>query len=94
MPMHPARSLLRFGCFLSKLDGGYRMTLSSRAILRDGLLAAAVIALFPKVVQAAEIKVIAANALKDGYAEPVAAFEKSSGHKVATTWAGTVNATT
>ena len=71
--------------------GGYRMTLSSRAILRDVLLADCAI---PKIVQAAEIKVIAANALKDGYAELVAAFEKSSGHKVATTWAGTVNATT
>jgi molybdate transport system substrate-binding protein len=37
--------------------------------------------------------VIAANALKDGYAELVATFEKSSGHKVATTWAGTISAT-
>ena len=41
---------------------------------------------------AAEIKVIAANALKDGYAELVSAFEKSSGHKIVTTWSGTVNA--
>lgn len=40
--------------------------------------------------QAAEIKVIAANAVKDGYAEIVAAFEKSSGHIVVTTFAGTV----
>src|SRR5689334_704041 len=40
--------------------------------------------------QAAEVKVIAANAVKEGYAEIVAAFEKSSGHKVVTTWAGTV----
>ena len=36
---------------------------------------------------------IAANALKVGYTELVSAFEKSSGHKVVTTWAGTVNAT-
>lgn len=36
---------------------------------------------------------IAANALKDGYVELVASFEKLSGHKVITTWAGTVNAT-
>src|SRR5690349_19600525 len=57
-----------------------------------GALAAA-IALAPRCAQAAEIKVIAANALKDGYTELVAAFEKSSGHKVVTTWAGTVNAT-
>jgi len=39
---------------------------------------------------AAEVKVIAANAVKEGYADIVAAFEKSSGHKVVTTWAGTV----
>ena len=42
---------------------------------------------------AAEINVIAANALKEGYAELVSTFERSSGHKVVTTWAGTVNAT-
>jgi len=35
-------------------------------------------------------KVIAANAVKEGYADIVAAFEKSSGHKVVTIWAGTV----
>lgn len=69
------------------------MALNSRTILRGVLLAAAVVALIPHVARAADIKVIAANALKDGYAELVAAFEKSSGHKVVTTWAGTVNAT-
>jgi molybdate transport system substrate-binding protein len=57
------------------------------------LLAVAAVAFFPQIVRAAEIKVIAANALKDGYAELVAAFEKTSGHKVVTTWSGTVNAT-
>ena len=70
------------------------MTLNLRTILRSVLLAAATVcALCPQVAQTAEINVIAANAVKDGYAELVAAFEKSSGHKVATTWAGTVNAT-
>jgi molybdate transport system substrate-binding protein len=49
--------------------------------------------LFPLGAHSAEIKVIAANALKDGYSELVAGFEKSSGHKVVTTWTGTVNAT-
>ena len=72
---------------------GILMMYSPRAILWGVLLAAAVVALSPQVAQTAEIKVIAANALKDGYAELVASFEKSSGHKVATTWAGTVNAT-
>jgi molybdate transport system substrate-binding protein len=57
------------------------------------LLAAVAIALFPHVARTAEIKVIAANALKEGYTELVSAFEESSGHKVVTTWAGTVNAT-
>lgn len=42
--------------------------------------------------QAAEIRVIAANAVKDGYGEIVAAFEKATGHTVRTTWAGTVAA--
>ena len=68
------------------------MQLNSRTILR-GLLLAVAVGLLPQVAQSAEIKVIAANALKDGYTELVAAFEKSSGHKVVTTWAGTVSAT-
>lgn len=42
---------------------------------------------------AAEIRVIAANALKEGYVELVSTFEKSSGHKVVTIWTGTSNAT-
>jgi molybdate transport system substrate-binding protein len=66
--------------------------LDSRTFFQ-GLLVAATFAFHPQVVQSAEIKVIAANALKDGYAEIVAGFEKSSGHKVITTWTGTVNAT-
>jgi molybdate transport system substrate-binding protein len=57
------------------------------------LLIATVVGLVPQVAQSAEIKVIAANALKDGYAELVASFERSSGHKIVTTWTGTVNAT-
>jgi molybdate transport system substrate-binding protein len=43
--------------------------------------------------QAAEVKVIAANAVKEPYLEIVSAFEKASGHKVTTIWAGTENAT-
>lgn len=69
------------------------MKLNSRTFLTGVLLAAAVVALHPQVAQSAEIKVIAANALKDGYAELVTTFEQSSGHTVVTTWAGTVNAT-
>jgi len=38
---------------------------------------------------AAEIKVVASNAVKEAYVEIVSAFEKSSGHRVTTTWGGT-----
>jgi molybdate transport system substrate-binding protein len=37
---------------------------------------------------AAEVKVIAANAVKESFLELVSAFEKSSGHKVTTSWGG------
>lgn len=66
---------------------------SVRTNVQSLLVAAVAIAFFPHAAQSAEIKVIAANALKDGYSEIVSAFEKSSGHKVVTTWTGTVNAT-
>jgi molybdate transport system substrate-binding protein len=69
------------------------MQLNSGTIFRGVLIAIAAITAVPQVAQSAEIKVIAANALKDGYAELVASFEKSSGHTVVTTWTGTVNAT-
>lgn len=69
------------------------MQLKTRTIVQRMLLATAAIALCSQAAQSAEIKVIAANALKGGYTELVSVFEKSSGHKVVTTWAGTVNAT-
>jgi molybdate transport system substrate-binding protein len=40
------------------------------------------------VAHAAEVKVMAVNAVKEAYVELIAAFEKSSGHKVTTTWGG------
>ena len=40
---------------------------------------------------AAEVKVLASNAIKEAYLELAPQFEKASGHKVATTWAGTVD---
>ena len=39
--------------------------------------------------QAAEIKVLSSNAIKEAYLELVPSFERTSEHKVATTWAGT-----
>lgn len=41
---------------------------------------------------AAEIKVLAANAIKEAFLDLVPAFEKSSGHKVTTIWSGTESA--
>jgi molybdate transport system substrate-binding protein len=38
---------------------------------------------------AAEVRVMAANAVKEAYVEAVSAFEKASGHKVTTFWGGT-----
>ena len=69
------------------------MHLPSKTMLQRMLFAAVAIAQCSQVAQSAEIKVIAANAIKEGYSELVSAFEKSSGHKVITTWTGTVNAT-
>ena len=42
---------------------------------------------------AAEIKVIASNAVKEAYVELVPGFEKATGHKVTTVWGGTVDIT-
>lgn len=39
-------------------------------------------------VHAAEVKVMAVNAVKDSYVELISAFEKSSGHRVTTIWGG------
>lgn len=55
------------------------------------LLAAACGLLVSGAVQAAELKVLASGAVKEAYAELVPQFEKTSGNKVAITWAGTVD---
>jgi molybdate transport system substrate-binding protein len=47
--------------------------------------------LMSSIVQAAEIKLLASSAVKDTFLELIPQFEKSSGHKVATTWGGTVD---
>jgi len=44
---------------------------------------------FAAMADAAEVKVLASNALKEAYLELVPAFERTSEHKVTTTWAGT-----
>lgn len=48
------------------------------------------ILLFAGAATAAEIKVLSSNAIKETYLELVPGFERVTEHKVATTWAGTV----
>jgi len=55
------------------------------------LLVAAMISI--DAAQAAEVKVMAANAVKEAYLELVSSFEKSTGHKVTTIWGGTEGVT-
>jgi molybdate transport system substrate-binding protein len=43
------------------------------------------------ITQAAEIQVLASNATKEAYLELVPQFEKTTEHKVTTTWSGTVD---
>jgi len=60
--------------------------------MKIGLLAiAAASLLLSNPANTAEIKVLASGAIKEAYLELIPQFEKSSEHKVATTWAGTVD---
>jgi ABC-type molybdate transport system substrate-binding protein len=52
-------------------------------------LGAASLLILAGIANAAEIKVLASNAIKEAYLELVAGFEKATEHRVATTWAGT-----
>jgi molybdate transport system substrate-binding protein len=52
---------------------------------------AALAAVLAPVARAAEIKVIASNAVREPYRELVPVFEKSTGHKVSIDWGGTVD---
>jgi len=60
--------------------------------LRVSLLArfvAAAMVIGMSTAYAAEVKVMAANAVKEAHVELISAFEKASGHKVTTIWGGT-----
>jgi molybdate transport system substrate-binding protein len=60
--------------------------------MKLGVIAIAAASLFlSQAVTAAEIKVLASGAIKEAYLELIPQFEKTSEHKVATTWAGTVD---
>lgn len=64
------------------------MAVQLRVTLLAGFVATAML-VGMSTVQAAEVKVMAANAVKESFLELVSAFEKSSGHRVTTTWGGT-----
>jgi molybdate transport system substrate-binding protein len=62
-------------------------------IMKARIVVAAISALLlPTVAHAAEIKVLSTQAVEGAYRELVAQFEKASGHKVTTTFAGTLDA--
>ena len=54
-------------------------------------IAAALAAILVPAAGAAEIKVIASNAVREPYRELVPAFEKATGHRVTIDWGGTVD---
>lgn len=53
------------------------------------IIAAIVSLLFANIAEAAEIKLLASNALKESYLELLPEFEKATGHKIAAAWSGT-----
>jgi molybdate transport system substrate-binding protein len=59
---------------------GFRLLTVSAAFLASGVAASA-----------AEITVMASNAVKEAYSELVPLFEKQSGHKVTIVWGGTID---
>jgi molybdate transport system substrate-binding protein len=67
--------------------------MNTRNRLAGAILALTFCAMLPNIGTAAEIKVIASNAVKEAYADLVPAFEKTSGHKVTTVWGGTLDIT-
>lgn len=64
------------------------MAVRLRASFLAGFMAAAMM-IGMNAAQAAEVKVMAANAVKEAFLELVSAFERSSGHRVTTIWSGT-----
>jgi molybdate transport system substrate-binding protein len=67
--------------------------MNTRSRLAGAILALVSWTILPTIGTAAEIKVIASNAVKEAYMDLVPAFEKASGHKVSTVWGGTLDIT-
>lgn len=64
-----------------------RMTMPLRVALAGVLLFAALFG--PGIARAAELRLLAANAVKDAVLPLVAEFERATGHTVITAWGGT-----
>ena len=60
-----------------------------RKSIATTVLGVAGLLILASMANAAEIKVLASNAIKEAYLELVPGFEKATEHKVTTTWAGT-----
>src|SRR5262249_6205211 len=54
-------------------------------------VAAAFASVLPRGADAAEIKLIASNAVREPYGELLPAFEKTTGHRVTVDWGGTLD---
>lgn len=66
------------------------MAVQMRVSLLARLVAAAMVMVIGmSTAHAAEVKVMAVNAVKEAHVELMSAFEKSTGHKVTTIWGGT-----
>jgi molybdate transport system substrate-binding protein len=64
------------------------MAMQMRASLLSRFVAAAMM-IGISTAHAADVKVMAVNAVKEAYVELISAFEKTSGHEVTTIWGGT-----
>src|SRR5712691_9568589 len=71
-----------------ELDNQGRTNVDKKTIA--AAFAGASILTFAGMADAADVKVMASAALREAYLELVPQFERSTEHKVATTWAGTV----
>ena len=65
--------------------------MSKRSIASTVATLSAACFIFAGAAEAAEIKVLASAAIKEAYGDFAPQFEKSSEHKITTTWAGTVD---
>ena len=66
-------------------------TYDGERIVKSCLILAASVLTLSTMANAAEIRVLSSNAIKEAYLELVPQFEKASEHKVTTTWAPTVD---